>query len=705
MNSKEKALELLRIGVGNNEAEFRPDQWEAINLILNSRRLLLVEATGWGKSYVYFIATSLLRESGKGMAILVSPLLSLMRNQLLAGAKMGIKAATINSSNQDEWLEVYDKIKSDQIDILLVSPERLANKGFVKFLNQFLLKKLSLLIIDEAHCISDWGHDFRPDYQYLKRIINLLPVNIPVLATTATANDRVVKDIRDQLQKKFIVIRGDLMRKSIALQNIIIPDPYTRMVWLANMLKILPGSGIVYVLTINYCETIAGWLVSQGIDARAYHSRIKENSQFSRDELESDFLNNKIKVLVATVALGMGYDKPDISFVIHFHRPASVVHYYQQVGRAGRALQQAWGFLLQGDEDIDINNYFIEQAYPLYEHVSCVLEAIAQAPKGLNKNSLKVKANMRDAHLEQVLKLLSVTSPSPITYEYGKYYRNGNKYIYPAEKVKKLMELRQQEQLQMINYVNHQDCLMRFLAEKLDDPYQAEDCGRCSNCQKRDLFEIEIKQDDIIKAEQFVRLKPLWIAPRKIFPHSKELQFYSKIPFYLEKSDLMLEFGQVLCRYRDPGLGKMVAEGKYKFGKFDQRLVEESVKLIYERWFKSPNLPFNWITCIPSAKHPNLVPDFAKRLAKALSLDFLPVVISTNRKKHDQKTMNNNTLKLINLDGEYEIDKNMLRPDSVLIVDDMVESGWTLNLAGILLKLAGLKGKVYPFALANTREL
>ncbi|MDP8220869.1 MAG: RecQ family ATP-dependent DNA helicase [Candidatus Stygibacter frigidus] len=705
MDIKEKALALLRTGVGNSEAEFRPDQWEAINLIINGKRLLLVEATGWGKSYVYFIATSLLRESGKGMAILVSPLLSLMRNQLLAAEKMGINAATINSSNQDEWLEIYDNIKSNQIDILLVSPERLANKGFVKFLNEFLLKRLSLLIIDEAHCISDWGHDFRPDYQHLKRIINLLPVNIPVLATTATANDRVVKDIRDQLQKKFIVIRGELMRKSIALQNIIIPDPYTRMVWLANMLKILPGSGIVYVLTINYCETIAGWLVSQGINAQAYHSRIKENSQFSRDELENAFLNNKIKVLVATVALGMGYDKPDISFVIHFHRPASVVHYYQQVGRAGRALQQAWGFLLQGDEDIEINNYFIEQAYPLYEHVNCVLEAIAQAPEGLNKNSLKIKANMRDAHLDQVLKLLAVTSPSPITYEYGRYYRNGNKYIYPAEKVKKLMELRQQEQLQMISYVNHQDCLMRFLAEKLDDPYQSDDCGRCSNCQKRDLFEIEIKQDDIIKAEQFVRLKPLWIAPRKIFPQSSEIKFYNKIPFYLEKSDLMLEFGQVLCRYRDPGLGKMVAEGKYKYGKFDQRLVEESVKLIYERWFKSTNLPFNWITCIPSAKHPELVPDFAQRLAKALNLDFLPVIISTNRKKHDQKTMNNNTLKLINLDGEYEIDKNMLRTDSVLIVDDMVESGWTLNLAGILLKFAGLKGKVYPFALANTREL
>jgi ATP-dependent DNA helicase RecQ len=704
MNIKDRALELLRNGVDDFQAEFRPDQWEAIELIIEINRLLLVEATGWGKSYVYFISTILLRELGYGMAILISPLISLMRNQLLAAERMGIRAATINSTNPDDWSDIYEKIKADKIDILLVSPERLSNDNFRTFIKAEILPRLSFLIVDEAHCISDWGHDFRPDYQRLKRIINLMPANIPVLATTATANDRVVKDIKAQL-KNFVVMRGELMRRSIALQNIIIPDPFTRMVWLSNILKIIPGSGIVYVLTRHYCEIIAGWLASQGINARAYHSKIEESDDTKRDDLETAFLKNEIKVLVSTVALGMGFDKPDISFVIHFHRPASVVHYYQQVGRAGRALDKAWGFLLQGDEDIEINNYFIEQAYPPFENIDKILAIMQNSPGGISKNSLRIKANMQGQKLDQVLKILSIYLPSPVTYEGGYFYRNGNKYEYPAEKVELLKNIRQEEQTQMIAYMKHDGCLMKFLAAELDDPYLAEDCGKCKNCMGHDLVNVEIDHDLVLQAELYVKQKPIWIKPRKIFPASKEIHNYKDIPYNLEKNNLMLEPGRVLCRYRTPGLGKLISEGKYRLGRFDQILVDESIKLITERWFSDNALPFKWVTCIPSSNHPKLVPDFAGRIAEKMGLSFMPAIISTGKKKHAQKNMNNYILKLINLDGEYVIDENLLRKDSVLLVDDMVESGWTLNLGGILLKLAGLEGDVYPFALANTREL
>ena len=705
MNVKNRALELLRIGTRNREAQFRDDQWEAIHFILRRKRLLLVEATGWGKSYVYFIATRILRESGKGLAILISPLLSLMRNQLDAARRMGIHAATINSSNPEEWENIYQELSANKLDMLLVSPERLSNSEFLKFLRKYILKNLSFLIVDEAHCISDWGHDFRPDYQRIKRIITFLPSDIPVLATTATANDRVVKDIKDQLRGNLIVMRGVLMRNSICLQNKIIADPFQRIVWLTAVIRQMHGSGIVYVLTRRYCDIISEWLRTRGINAVSYHAGIEGKTGVTREELENRFQKNEIKVLVATVALGMGYDKPDISFVIHFHRPASVVHYYQQVGRAGRALDQAYGILLQGDEDDDINSYFIERAYPVSEQVRLVLDILESYPEGLSRTGLKLKVNLRDGEIDQVLKILSVASPSPVTYEDRIYYRNGNPYHYPIEKVLQLKRLRYQEQATMVSYMKHDGCLMRFLAAELDDPYQNEDCGKCCNCRQKDIITADIDHNEVIRAEIFIRQKPIWIFPRKIFPHLEGITTYSKIPYYLEKNGLMLEWGRVLCRYRDPGLGKLVSEGKYKFGRFSDKLVKESHELIIERWFPEHDFPLNWVTCIPSNNHPELVPDFAKRLAAALKLPFVPIIKSTGLKKQEQKTMNNNLLKLLNLDGEYEIDKKLLKKGNVLIVDDMVESGWTLNLAGILLKTNGFEGKVFPFALASTREL
>lgn len=705
MQVRKRALELLRTGVGDAQATFRPEQWEAISILLKRKRLLLVEATGWGKSYVYFIVSKILHEQTGGITVLVSPLLSLMRNQLTAANRMGISAVSINSSNYDNWQEIFNRLKEKRIELLLVSPERIANTEFLNFFMKYVIRDLCFLIIDEAHCISDWGHDFRPDYQRLKRVINFLPSDIPILATTATANDRVVNDIRTQLQRKFSVLRGRLMRRSIALQNIIIPDPYRRMAWLSQAVKQLPGSGIVYVLTVRYCDIICEWLKKNGINAEAYHSRIGERDNRSRKDLEDRFINNEIKVFVATVALGMGFDKPDINFVIHFHRPGSVVHYYQQVGRAGRALEHAWGFLLQGNEDLEINNYFIEKAYPPHQFILEVLNVLERSEGGLNKKELKIRANLTDRQVDQVLKILGVISPSPISYEKGKFFRNGNRYKYPAQRVEDLKQLRMKEQEKMTTYMNHKGCLMRFLAEELDDPYLDRDCGKCNNCINADLLDVVIPTEKVIEAELFVRNKPMIIHPRKVFPINSRLKINNDIPYSLQRNGLMLSEGRILCRYHDPVLGKLVSEGKYEHGRFDDILVLESIKLIRERWFPGQELPFKWVTCIPSAKHKELVPDFASRLAEKLGIDFLGVIISSGAKKHDQKTMNNNLLKLINLDGEYIIDKKLLRKESVLLVDDMIESGWTLNLAGILLKRSGLRGDVYPFALASSREM
>ncbi|MCX6618226.1 MAG: RecQ family ATP-dependent DNA helicase, partial [Acidobacteria bacterium] len=330
-----RALGLLRQAIGQPQAEFRDGQWEAIEALVERRaRLLLVQRTGWGKSIVYFLAAKLLRERGAGCALLISPLLSLMRNQIAAARNIGVRAETINSSNPADWPQIEDKLRRGQVDVLLISPERLANDQFVARCLLPIAGQVGLFVVDEAHCISDWGHDFRPDYRRIVRMLHALPPGVPVLATTATANDRVVGDVSQQLGPELEVRRGPLTRASLRLQNIYLRSQAERMAWLAHQLPQLPGSGIVYTLTVRDADHLAEWLRSRGIEASAYHAQLESPERVA---LEDRLLNNQVKALVATVALGMGFDKPDLGFVIHFQRPASVVHYYQQVGRAGRA--------------------------------------------------------------------------------------------------------------------------------------------------------------------------------------------------------------------------------------------------------------------------------------------------------------------------------------------------------------------------------
>jgi len=335
-----RSLVLLRLGTQNPQATFRDGQEDAIRHIVENRgRLLVVQKTGWGKSAVYFIATKLLREQGAGPVVLISPLLALMRNQIVAAERMGVRAFTLNSENQDDWLAVESAIQRDEVDILLISPERLANEHFRNHVLARIAARVSLLVVDEAHCISDWGHDFRPHYRLIERILRSLPPNLRVLATTATANNRVVQDLLTILGPRLTVSRGELGRPSLLLQTIRLPSQAQRMAWLAAQVSALPGSGIIYTLTVRDAERVAAWLQFRGIAAESYSSETGGR----RVELENALLENRVKALVATTALGMGFDKPDLAFVIHYQTPGSVVAYYQQVGRAGRAIAAAHG--------------------------------------------------------------------------------------------------------------------------------------------------------------------------------------------------------------------------------------------------------------------------------------------------------------------------------------------------------------------------
>ena len=399
-----RALELLRQGTQLSNAQFRNGQEEAIRHVVEGEGpLLIVQRTGWGKSFVYFIAIKLLREDGYGPALLISPLLSLMRNQIAAAERMGICAATINSDNTTDWQPIEDRIRAQEVDVLLISPERLGNQRFNDEVLSHIADRIGLLVIDEAHCISDWGHDFRPDYRRVERIVRMLPASLRMLATTATATDRVLDDLKSLPGLNFDVHRGDLNRPSLLLQTIRLPSQAERLAWLAERLGEVDGSGIIYTLTVRDAERVADWLRSKGFNVEAYTGE----SGTRRPALERALLANDVKALVATTALGMGFDKPDLAFVFHYQAPGSVIHYYQQVGRAGRALDRAYGVLLSGPEEVDIADYFIETAFPSRQDVEQLTTALEQVPEGLSQPQLQQRVNVRLGRIAKALQLLS----------------------------------------------------------------------------------------------------------------------------------------------------------------------------------------------------------------------------------------------------------------------------------------------------------
>jgi ATP-dependent DNA helicase RecQ len=464
--SSHGALDLLRLGSRQPTATFRDGQEDAIRHVVDGRgRLLVVQKTGWGKSFVYFIATKLLRQQGVGPALLVSPLLALMRNQMAAAKRMGVRARTINSDNLEDWASVEDAVRRDQVDMLLISPERLANDRFRARVLTRIADRLALLVIDEAHCISDWGHDFRPHYRLIAHIVRNLPSNIRLLATTATANNRVMADLQDVLGSELTILRGDLHRPSLLLQTIRLRTQAERLAWLAEQVPALPGHGIIYTLTVRDAVQVAEWLRGRGLNVESYTGETGHR----RGELEQALLDNKVKALVATTALGMGFDKPDLSFVIHYQAPGSVVAYYQQVGRAGRSLDAAYGVLLSGEEETEINRYFIESAFPTREQVHGLMAALEGEEDGLSAAQLLSATNISKGRIQKTLALLSIELPPPVV-KRGSTWQLTGATLNDAfwERAERMTRLRRQEEAQMQRYVTLQDGHMPFLIEALD---------------------------------------------------------------------------------------------------------------------------------------------------------------------------------------------------------------------------------------------
>lgn len=694
---RDRAKTLLQSLAGEG-ARLRDDQWTAIEaLVAHRRRALVVQRTGWGKSAVYFLATALLRERGNGPTVIISPLLALMRNQISAAARAGIHAATMNSANPQEWDQVQAAIAAGEVDVLLVSPERLNNPDFRDTVLPKLTASAGLLVVDEAHCISDWGHDFRPDYRRLRTLLKDLPDGVPVLATTATANDRVATDVAEQLGigngGDTLVLRGSLDRESLHLSVAKLPTSQARLAWLAEHLEELPGSGIIYTLTVAAAHDVAGLLTERGYPVAAYTGK---TDPADRQAAEDDLLNNNVKALVATSALGMGFDKPDLGFVVHLGAPSSPIAYYQQVGRAGRGVDRAEVILLPGHEDKDIWAYFGSLAFPDELRVTQVLNALAYADRPLSTPALEPFVELSRSRLEMVLKVLDVDGA--VRRVKGGWEGTGEEWRYDKERYARVSAARTNEQNAMLAYLETDSCRMEYLRKQLDDP-EATPCGRCDNCTGKH-WDTTISDDVVDATRQRLRRPGVEVAPRKMWPTGMaglEVPLSGRLP-----AGEQAETGQVVGRVTDVGWGTRLRE-LVGPSAVDTELPDPVFQACIEvlkgwQWSERPVA----VVEVPSATRPQLVHSLATKLASIGRLNYLGAMTSTGPPPRQA----NSAQRLADLWNRLGLSEGLAAEVAsaegpILLVDDLIDTGWTMTLSARLLRQAGARA-VLPFALAST---
>ncbi|MFH8977634.1 RecQ family ATP-dependent DNA helicase [Streptomyces sp. NPDC017890] len=698
------------VGDATGTARLREDQWRAIEaLVADRRRALVVQRTGWGKSAVYFVATALLRDRGAGPTVIVSPLLALMRNQVEAAARAGIRARTINSSNTEEWDTVQEEIAAGQVDVLLVSPERLNNPDFRDQVLPKLSAATGLLVVDEAHCISDWGHDFRPDYRRLRTMLTDLPAGVPVLATTATANARVTADVAEQLgtggTSDALVLRGPLDRESLSLAVLRLSDAAHRMAWLADHLHELPGSGIIYTLTVAAAEEVTAFLRQRGHTVASYTGKT-ENAD--RQQAEDDLLANRVKALVATSALGMGFDKPDLGFVVHLGSPSSPIAYYQQVGRAGRGVEHAEVLLLPGKEDEAIWEYFASLAFPSEDLVRRTLDILSRAERPLSLPALEPLVELRRSRLETMLKVLDVDGA--VQRVKGGWIATGQPWTYDAERYDWVARQRRAEQQAMRDYSSTTDCRMEFLQRQLDDE-GAKPCGHCDNC-AGPRFTADTSTDALDAARVDLGRAGVEVEPRRMWPTGLPaigVDLKGRIPAGEQAGT-----GRALGRLSDIGWGnrlRPMLSAQAPDGPVPDDVARAVVTVLAD-WAKGPGgwalgaadgrpRPVGVVT-VPSHTRPQLVHSLGARIAEVGRLPLLGSLEYTGEVPRAPRS--NSAQRLKALDGALTVPPGLAATlaglnGPVLLVDDCTETGWTLAVAARLLRRAGAQG-VLPMVLA-----
>ena len=677
MNIRKKAYEIL-FKLYGTKAEFRSGQFEAIEATLSHKRTLVVQKTGWGKSLVYFLSTKILREQGEGVTLVVSPLLVLMENQLESASRLGLKCDMLNYTTKDRHSEIIEQLKNDKLDVIFVTPETLFNDEVQKALLEI---RIGLFVVDEAHCISDWGHDFRLKYCNLIKVIKNLPKSVPVLATTATANNRVIEDLKKQLGGDVFVSRGPLTRESLCIKVLYMPDRATRYAWLLKNINNLPGTGIIYCLTRRDCDYVSDFLNKHGISAMPYYSDDTKLDVF-QEALEK-FQNNEIKAIVATIKLGMGYDKGDIGFIIHYQCPPNIISYYQQIGRAGRNIDKAIAILMYGKEDRQINNYFIETAFPQKADCEKVLE-ILRKNDGLKKSQIKFYVNIENREIEKVLMFLE--NEGAIFYDSNKYFASSKDYVYNEEHYNEIKKAKKTEMEQMVALLNTKECYSKFIVNCLDD-FSTKNCGKCSNCLGESIFDNNLTVEDVEEALKYVNGLLIKFSPRKQWPNKN----------YSDK--LAIEYinqeGIALCKYGEAGYGELVKKDKYENKQFCDELLGKSVEVL-KKLVKENEITA--LTFVPSLRS-DIVKDFAERLAKRLNLELIDSLQKSEAR--EQKNMKNSAFQCDNAFNSFHIKEGVSLPKNILLVDDMVDSKWTFTVCGYRL-MENRAEKVFQFALADS---
>jgi ATP-dependent DNA helicase RecQ len=685
---RQEAERHLRALVGRDDAALREDQWRAIEALAVQRaRALVVQRTGWGKSAVYFVATLLLRAQGAGPTVIVSPLLALMRNQIAAAERAGIRAVTINSTNMQDWEPIHDQIRAGEVDVLLVSPERLNNPGFRDEVLPRLAATCGLLVIDEAHCISDWGHDFRPDYRRIRTLLGELPAGIPVLATTATANARVTTDVAEQLGTDVLVLRGSLDRESLRLGVVRLRTPEQRLAWLADHLAEQPGVGIIYCLTVAATQEIADYLRSRGHDVAAYSGQTEATE---RHALEQDLAAGRVKALVATSALGMGFDAT-LGFVVNMGAPQSPVAYYQQVGRAGRGTDEATVVLLPAIEDRDIWAYFASLAFPPEAQVRQTLEVLADEGAPLSTAALESRVELNRNRLETMLKVLDVDGA--VRRVRGGWESTGQPWSYDAERYERVREAREREQAAMLAYLDTTECRMRYLREQLDDP-DAANCGRCDNCGGLTLA-TQVSAAAVEEAETRLARPGVPIEPRKMWPTALAalgIELKGRIP-----ADEASAEGRAVARLTDLGHGQALRalfRPETPDGPVPVPLVQAVLRVL-DDWRPEVDA----IVVVESATHATLVDDLAAGLSRRLQVPVVGRWAIVDPDVAPGQGAVNSAQRVAAAGRRASLHAEVAPGARVLLVDDLVVTGWTLTLAARALRRAGA-AEVLPLTLA-----
>lgn len=692
-HTRGEAVEILRTLVGRDDVDFHDGQFDAITALVDDhRRALVVQRTGWGKSAVYFVATLLLRRRGAGPTILVSPLLALMRDQISAASRAGVRAFAINSTNPHEWADVQAALARDEVDVLLVSPERLNNPAFRETQLPLLIGRAGLLVVDEAHCISDWGHDFRPDYRRLRDLIGELPDGVPVLATTATANSRVVADVEEQLgvgHGSVLTIRGPLARASLRLGVLRLPDARARLGWLLSHLADLPGSGIIYALTVSAAEDTARLLRDAGHDVRAYTG---QTDPAEREESEGRLKRNEVKALVATSALGMGFDKPDLGFVVHLGAPSSPVAYYQQVGRAGRATDNADVLLLPGTEDEAIWHYFATSSMPSEERAASVLAALASTDGPLSTPALEARVDIRRTPLELLLKVLDVDGA--VRRVQGGWIATGAPWTYDRARYEHIAAQRVAEQQHMLDYETTSGCRMEYLQRSLDDE-TAVPCGRCDNCAGV-WYPTDVADSAAQQATATLERVGVPVEPRAQWPVGAE-RLGVAVKGNIAPAERMLQ-GRALARLTDLGWGntlRTVFSPSTPDAPASAALIAACVRVLADwGWDERPVA----VVSVPSRRHPLLVDSVARGLATAGRLDYLGALDLVGEGPRGESG-GNSAYRLAGVWSAFGVGGVALPNGPILLVDDLADSRWTLTVAARLLRRAGATS-VLPFVLA-----